>query len=150
MISKITKTCLVIFICLINVHCHAQESSSSFLYAKVIRVVDGDTIDADIELGFSVFMRDRIRLMGIDTPESRTSDKVEKKLINLMTKFGAEFTPKNKFFFPLYISSSNYPIGTSYKSDTSAQLKSAVILAALNSNGAVSYTHLTLPTILLV
>ena len=52
-----------------------------------------------------------------------------------MNKFGAEFFPKNKFFFPLRISSSNYPIGISYKSGTSAQLKSAVILAGLNSYG---------------
>ncbi len=57
------------------------------------------------------------------------------KLIKLMTKFGAEFFPKNKFFFPLRISSSNYPIGISYNSGTSAQLKSAVILAGLNSYG---------------
>ena len=52
-----------------------------------------------------------------------------------MTKFGAEFFPKNKFFFPLSISSSNYPIGITYESGTSAQLKSAVILAGLNSFG---------------
>ena len=58
-----------------------------------------------------------------------------KKLIVLMNKFGAEFLPKNKFFLPLHISSSNYPIGISYKSGTSAQLKSAVILAGLNSYG---------------
>ena len=58
-----------------------------------------------------------------------------KKLIDLMSQFGAEFYPKNKFFFPLTISSSNYPIGISYNSGTSAQLKSAVILAGLNSYG---------------
>ncbi len=58
-----------------------------------------------------------------------------KKLIDLMSQFGAEFYPKNKFFFPLSISSSNYPIGISYNSGTSAQLKSAVILAGLNSYG---------------
>ncbi len=58
-----------------------------------------------------------------------------KKLINLMSQFGAEFHPKNKFFFPLRITSSNYPIGISYDSGTSAQLKSAVILAGLNSYG---------------
>ena len=57
------------------------------------------------------------------------------KLITLMAKFGAEFFPKNKFFFPLSISSSNYPIGITYESGTSAQLKSAVILAGLNSFG---------------
>ena len=58
-----------------------------------------------------------------------------KKLINLMSQFGAVFHPKNKFFFPLRITSSNYPIGISYDSGTSAQLKSAVILAGLNSYG---------------
>ena len=44
----------------------------------VIKVVDGDTVDVDIDLGFGVTLRDeRVRIMGIDTPESRTSDKVE-------------------------------------------------------------------------
>jgi len=48
--------------------------------AKVIKVIDGDTVDVDIDLGFGIWMRDeRVRLMGIDTPESRTRDKVEKK-----------------------------------------------------------------------
>lgn len=46
---------------------------------KLIRVVDGDTVDVDIDLGFGVWLHDeRVRIMGIDTPESRTSDKVEK------------------------------------------------------------------------
>lgn len=47
---------------------------------KVIRVVDGDTVDVDIDLGFGVTLTDeRVRIMGIDTPESRTRDKIEKK-----------------------------------------------------------------------
>ena len=47
---------------------------------KVLRVVDGDTVDVDIDLGFGVWLRkERVRIMGIDTPESRTRDKVEKK-----------------------------------------------------------------------
>ena len=47
---------------------------------NVTRVVDGDTVDVDIDLGFGVWLKDeRVRIMGIDTPESRTSDKVEKK-----------------------------------------------------------------------
>lgn len=47
---------------------------------KVSRVVDGDTVDVDIDLGFGVWLRkERIRLLGIDTPESRTRDKEEKK-----------------------------------------------------------------------
>ena len=46
---------------------------------KVLRVVDGDTVDVDIDLGFGVVLSDeRVRIMGIDTPESRTRDKVEK------------------------------------------------------------------------
>ena len=46
---------------------------------KVIKVVDGDTVDVDINLGFGIVLTDeRVRIMGIDTPESRTSDKVEK------------------------------------------------------------------------
>jgi len=44
----------------------------------VIKVLDGDTIDVDIDLGFGVCLKDeRVRIMGIDTPESRTSDRVE-------------------------------------------------------------------------
>ena len=46
--------------------------------AEVLRVVDGDTLDARIDLGFDVHVNKRIRLMGIDTWESRTRDKAEK------------------------------------------------------------------------
>jgi micrococcal nuclease len=47
---------------------------------KVTNVVDGDTIDVDIDLGFDISFSSRVRLAGIDTPESRTSDKAEKIL----------------------------------------------------------------------
>ena len=53
----------------------------------VNRVVDGDTIDATIDLGFSVLYKSRIRLYGIDTPESRTRDKDEKARGLLAKKF---------------------------------------------------------------
>jgi micrococcal nuclease len=43
-------------------------------------IVDGDTIDVDIDLGFDVYIYKRVRLAGIDTPESRTKDLHEKKL----------------------------------------------------------------------
>jgi micrococcal nuclease len=47
--------------------------------AHVLRVVDGDTVDVDIDLGFGIWLRgERVRIMGIDTPESRTSNKLEK------------------------------------------------------------------------
>jgi len=46
---------------------------------KILKIVDGDTVDVDIDLGFGIVLTDeRVRIMGIDTPESRTSDKVEK------------------------------------------------------------------------
>ena len=47
--------------------------------AKLIRVIDGDTVDAMIDLGFKTWVKKRIRLHGIDTPETRTRDKKEKK-----------------------------------------------------------------------
>ena len=47
---------------------------------KVLKVVDGDTIDVDIDLGFNISYYQRVRLAGIDTPESRTRDKKEKAL----------------------------------------------------------------------
>lgn len=45
---------------------------------KIVKVVDGDTVDALIDLGFDVYVKKRIRLYGINTPETRTRDKEEK------------------------------------------------------------------------
>ena len=47
---------------------------------KVTKIVDGDTIDVDIDLGFDISFSSRVRQAGIDTPESRTTDKMEKAL----------------------------------------------------------------------
>mgnify|MGYP000382461617 FL=1 len=57
-----------------------QEQECTFKYRikALERVVDGDTIDVAIDLGFDVCTSQRVRLLGIDTPESRTSDKDEK------------------------------------------------------------------------
>lgn len=53
---------------------------------KITKVVDGDTVDVDIDLGFGVWLhKERVRIMGIDTPESRTRDRVE-KLFGLASK----------------------------------------------------------------
>lgn len=71
----------------------------------VIKVVDGDTVDVDIDLGFGVTLRDeRVRIMGIDTPESRTRDKVEDlfgeaakaRLKELMKEGGKLITTEDK------------------------------------------------------
>ena len=58
-----------------------------------------------------------------------------KELINLMSKFGASFLPKKKYFLPFKIISSGMPVGIDYKAGESAQLKSAVMFAGLNSYG---------------
>ena len=71
----------------------------------VIKVLDGDTIDVDIDLGFGVCLKDeRVWIMGIDTPESRTSDRVEDlfgeaakaRLKELMKDGGKLITTENK------------------------------------------------------
>ena len=60
----------------------------------ILRVVDGDTVDVDIDLGFGVWMRkERIRILGIDTPESRTRDKVEKTYGILAKNFVKSYLP---------------------------------------------------------
>ena len=60
---------------------------------KLVRVVDGDTIDVDIDLGFGVWLqKQRIRMYGIDTPESRTSDDVEKVYGNAAKAFLVKWT----------------------------------------------------------
>lgn len=48
--------------------------------AKIIKVIDGDTIDVEIDLGFDVKIKQRVRLNGIDTPETKTKNKEEKEL----------------------------------------------------------------------
>ena len=72
---------------------------------EIIKVVDGDTVDVNIDLGFGVWLKDeRVRIMGIDTPESRTRDKTEKKfglaskakLKSLLGKTGVLKTQVNK------------------------------------------------------
>jgi len=54
---------------------------------EITKIVDGDTIDAIIDLGFDILLDARIRLYGIDTPESRTRDLEEKKYGLLAKKF---------------------------------------------------------------
>ena len=65
--------------------------------AKITRVVDGDTMDCDIDLGFGVWIhKERVRIYGIDTPESRTRDLEEKKYGLAAKAFVKEFVKGNK------------------------------------------------------
>ena len=60
-------------------------------HAKVNKVIDGDTINVDLDLGFNVVLSNQnVRLLGIDTPESRTSDKTEKIFGNGIKQFPLE------------------------------------------------------------
>ena len=64
-------------------------------HARVNKIIDGDTINVDIDLGFNTILSNQsVRLLGIDTPESRTSDKVEKVFGNLSKEKVKEFIDK--------------------------------------------------------
>ena len=58
--------------------------------AKIIRVVDGDTLDVDIDIGFNLTLRERVRLYGINAPETRSSDSIEKSKGMLAENFLVE------------------------------------------------------------
>ena len=64
---------------------------------KITRIVDGDTMDIDIDLGFGVWLhKERVRIYGIDTPESRTRDKVEKQYGLMAKEFVKQFVKGNR------------------------------------------------------
>ena len=58
----------------------SRKSCYNFRVTKINRVVDGDTIDVTIHLGFDLYKKERVRVAGVDTPEKRTRDKEEKEL----------------------------------------------------------------------
>ena len=58
----------------------SRKSCYNFRVVKINRVVDGDTIDVTIDLGFELYKKERVRVAGVDTPEKRTRNKEEKLL----------------------------------------------------------------------
>ena len=58
----------------------SRKSCYNFRVVEIDRVVDGDTIDVTIDLGFDLFKKERVRVAGVDTPEKRTRDLEEKEL----------------------------------------------------------------------
>ena len=58
----------------------SRKSCYNFRVIEINRVVDGDTIDVTIDLGFDLYKKERVRVAGVDTPEKRTRDKEEKEL----------------------------------------------------------------------
>ena len=57
-----------------------RKSCYNFRVTEINRVVDGDSIDVTIDLGFDLYKKERVRIAGVDTPEKRTRDKEEKVL----------------------------------------------------------------------
>ena len=58
----------------------SRKSCYNFRVTEINKVVDGDTIDVTIELGFDLYKKERVRIAGVDTPEKRTRDLEEKEL----------------------------------------------------------------------
>ena len=65
---------------------------------KIVKIIDGDTVDVDVDLGFGVWLhKERIRLFGIDAPESRTSDAGEKKYGLIAKEWIQKFMPLDSY-----------------------------------------------------
>ena len=58
----------------------SRKSCYNFRVTKIVKVLDGDTIDVLIDLGFDLYKKERLRIAGVDTPEKRTRDLEEKEL----------------------------------------------------------------------
>jgi micrococcal nuclease len=74
--------------------------SARFWYgATVLRVVDGDTVDLMIDLGFNIHHKIRVRLYGVNTPETRTKDLAEKQIGLSAKKFTEDWISKHKWVY---------------------------------------------------
>ena len=79
----------------------------------------------------------RIKMIGDKSLSKRNMSKI----ISVLKRFGAEFIPENKNYFPLRLVSSDIPIGIDFEAGISAQIKSGVILAGINSFGTTVITE---------
>ena len=105
---------------------------------EVDRVVDGDTIDVTLDLGFDILFKTRVRLYGIDTPESRTRNKDEKARGKLSAKFLQDaINTAEQVVIRTKLKDSRGKFG---------RVLGIVVCDGKDINEAVSYTHLTLPT----
>lgn len=77
--------------CQCDPNCECRMESKYFYAAKVVRVVDGDTIDAMIDVGFDIHHKARLRLLGINTPETRTKDLAEKAAGKAATAYAIDW-----------------------------------------------------------
>ena len=150
----------------------SRKSCYNFRVTKINKVVDGDTIDVTIDLGFDLYKKERVRVAGIDTPEKRTRNLEEKALgidaTNwLKAKLAEAITGDDELTIRTELSGGigkyGRLLGWLYIGDGDVSLNEEMITQgyAWSYDGgtkkkdfeelrAVSYTHLTLPTILRV
>ena len=102
----------------------------------VDRVVDGDTIDVVLDLGFSVLYKSRVRLFGIDTPESRTRNKDEKARGKMASKYLEDA-----------VNSGNVVIRTELKDSRGkfGRVLGSVVVDGVDINQAMCKAHLAVP-----
>lgn len=103
---------------------------------QVTRVVDGDTIDVILDLGFKILYKSRVRLFGIDTPESRTRNKDEKVRGKMASKFLEDC-----------ISSGDVVIRTQLKDSRGkfGRVLGTVVVDGVDINQAMCEAHLAVP-----
>jgi len=111
--------------------------------AKVTQVIDGDTIVVDIDLGFDVKLTNqKVRLLGVDTPESRTSDKIEKTFgeasKNYTKKFIEQCSEQN-IVLRTYLSDNEEKFGRLLGEIINPQTKKVLNEELINNNYGIKY-----------
>jgi micrococcal nuclease len=107
--------------------------SARFWYgATVLRVVDGDTVDLMIDLGFNIHHKIRVRLYGVNTPETRTKDLAEKQMGLSAKKFTEDWISKHKWVYVNTIPDKNDKYGRVLARIFSSEDIDAVKTACLN------------------
>ena len=111
-------------------------------HAKVTEVIDGDTIIIDIDLGFDVKLTNqKVRLLGVDTPESRTSDKIEKQFGMLSKDFTKKFIENcnSEIIIRTYKSDDTEKFGRLHGEVINPLTKEVLNESLINNNYAVKY-----------
>ena len=109
---------------------------TKFCYgAKVEKVVDGDTVDLSIDLGFDIHHKIRVRLYGVDTPESRTVNKAEKEAGLKAKEFVKTWTNTHAFVVIETIKDKSEKYGRVLANVYSDELKSSCLNTELVSQG---------------
>ena len=125
----------------------SRKSCYNFRVVKIDKVVDGDTIDVTIDLGFDLYKKERVWIAGVDTPEKRTRD-LEEKALGLDATYWMK-----KQLEDTIAGDEELIIRTELKGGTGKYGRLLGWLyvgddtVSLNEQMTVSYTHLTLPTI---